>query len=73
MTAFASLIAQGLPWEIALDQLQKGGRIAEDVDVETMAMEIASQRAAQQEFEREQAQARFGGNMDDPGAERVVA
>lgn len=69
MTAFASLIAQGLPWDIALDQLQKGGRVAEDVDVETMALEIATARAAQQEYEREQAQARLDANS----GERAVA
>jgi hypothetical protein len=54
MTAFAALIGQGLPWELALEQLQKGGRIAEDVDVETVALEIASARAAEAELQREQ-------------------
>ena len=46
MGAFAALIAQGLPWDVALDQLQRGGRIAEDVDTEELALRIATERAA---------------------------
>lgn len=60
MGAFAALIAQGLPWDLALDQLQKGRRIAEEVDTETVALEIATSKAADQAFAREQREAQFG-------------
>ena len=56
MSAFASLIAQGLPWEVALDQLQKGGRIGDDVDTTTVALEIATNRAADAQMKAEQLQ-----------------
>lgn len=59
MTAFANLVSQGLPWDIALDQLQRGGRIGEDVNPEEVALVIAGEMAAQREFEAEQARQRF--------------
>jgi hypothetical protein len=69
MSAFAALIAQGLPWEVALDQLQKGGRISEEVDVETLALEIAADKAARDQAKAEERQA----NLDAMNADGIAA
>jgi hypothetical protein len=56
MSAFASLIREGLPLELALAELQAGGRLAEDVNLDDVALQMAAERAAQQDREQ-QAQA----------------
>lgn len=49
MRAYAELVKVGFPSRLALDMLQKGGRIAEDADLDQMEMEIMANEAARAE------------------------
>lgn len=53
MNAYASLIAQGLPWDVVIPELQLGGRIPEDVDPEELSLQMAAEQAAKEEDKRE--------------------
>ena len=49
MRAYAELVKAGFPARLALDMLQRGGRIAEDVDLDELEMEIMANEAARAE------------------------
>jgi hypothetical protein len=52
MTAYANLVAEGFDKEIAVRMLQQGGRVPEDADPETVAMEWDAAAKAADEAKR---------------------
>jgi hypothetical protein len=52
MSAYAQLVNAGFPERVVLEALQRGGRIAEDADLEELEMEMAAARAQTEEAAR---------------------
>lgn len=68
MTAYAALIGQGLPTRLVLEMLQRGGRIADDVDLDELEMEMAAEQVAKEERNAAFQEAMFGGAQPAPKA-----
>lgn len=49
MTAYATLIGQGYPLDVALEMLKRGKRLPEDADVEALEMQMIAEQAAKEE------------------------
>lgn len=59
MRAYAELVKAGFPKSIALTMLQQGGRIAEDVDIEQLEMEMMANEAAAEAMRQQEMEERM--------------
>ena len=66
MRASAELIKVGFPKRIALEMLQQGGRIGQDVDLDELEMELMANEAAAEEQRQLDAEERLAAMNGEP-------